>query len=338
MSDDLDICVTCNGEIPENSVFVTCSSCENCYHTGNCSGLSARSLRRKKADGSLYNWKCKICVPSAEQNDSRPVGPGQSDMTGLANEMAGIREQLGTLLPIVQKIDSLLELKETVADLKGSVEYMSAKYDEVLAGLSKQESEIADIKKRLARVENTPTEREVSELRRQVNDLEQYGRRQNLEIHGIPLTKDECLLDIVNGLAHDLSLSLLTEQDIDGIHRLPSKPDRVPPILVRFVSRRTKENWQGKRKELQKIKPELRFYDNLTPQNKHLLHLARARATDMGYCFAWQRDGKVLVRKGPGEPKFRIASEADLYKIGNGTAVGTANAELSDADQQKQSS
>lgn len=54
-------------------------------------------------------------------------------------------------------------------------------------------------------------------------------------------TKDECPLDIVNDLAQDLSLSLLTEQDIDGIHRLPSKPDCVAPILK--VSRRTKENW-----------------------------------------------------------------------------------------------
>lgn len=143
MSGDSDICVTCNSKIPENSVFITCSSCENCYHTGNCSGLSVRSLRRKKSDGSLYNWKCKICVPSAEQNDSRPVGQGQSDETGLANEMAAIREQLIKLMPKVEKIDSLLEL----ADLKRSVEYMSAKYGEVLAGLSKQDSEIADMKK-----------------------------------------------------------------------------------------------------------------------------------------------------------------------------------------------
>lgn len=38
MSDDYDICVSCNAAIPENSVFVTCSSCDNCYHTGTCSG------------------------------------------------------------------------------------------------------------------------------------------------------------------------------------------------------------------------------------------------------------------------------------------------------------
>ncbi|KAH9374366.1 hypothetical protein HPB48_017193 [Haemaphysalis longicornis] len=214
---------------------------------------------------------------------------------------------------------------------------MSAKYDDVLANLSKQDKEIEGIKTRLSRVENVSTEREVMQLRRQVNDLEQYDRRQNLEVHGIPHKRDECLLEIINDLARDLSLPLLTEQEIDGIHRLQSKPGHVPPILVRFVSRRTKENWQDKRKELQDKKPELRFYDNLTPQTKHLLWLTRTRATEMGYAFAWQRDGKVLVRKRPGEPKIRITCEADLCKIVNENATGSTDAALLATDQQNQS-
>lgn len=172
------------------------------------------------------------------------------------------------------------------------------------------------------------------QLRRQVNELEQYGCRQNLEVHGIPHSKDECLLEIVNDLARDLSLPLLTEQEMDGIHRLQSKPSCVPPILVRFLSRRTKENWKAKCKDLQKMKPELRFYDNLTPKAKQL---TRTRATEVGYSFAWPRDCKVLVHIDPGEPKFRIASEADLCKIVNENAMGSTDVALLAAAQQKQS-
>ncbi|XP_077486556.1 uncharacterized protein LOC144097801 [Amblyomma americanum] len=212
-------------------------------------------------------------------------------------------------------MNALPELKQIVTDVQVSVQHMSDKYDEGLQRLTKQDRELTDIKERITAVEDSVSAKEISDLKDQVNELEQYGRRQNLEIHGVKWEENENLLPKINELAASLGLRSLVEDDIDGIHRLSTRKGRKAPILVRFVSRKTKENWKSKNKQLVDSESEVRFYDNLTSRNKHLLWLARTRAQQMGYCFTWQKNGKVMVRKGPGEPILRISCEADLCNI-----------------------
>ncbi|KAH9377925.1 hypothetical protein HPB48_013925 [Haemaphysalis longicornis] len=69
------------------------------------------------------------------------------------------------------------------------------------------------------------------------------------------------------------------------------------------------------RSRLRAKEPDMRFFDNLTPWNKRLLWLARARAEEVGYRFAWQNNGHVLVRKDEGDKVIRIQDECDLEKM-----------------------
>ena len=77
--------------------------------------------------------------------------------------------------------------------------------------------------------------------------LKQYGRRQNLEIVGIPIRQGENTNEIVKEVAQLIDVKLTNDQ-ISTSHRLPSKSNRTvnegktssqtpPPIIVRFVSR-----------------------------------------------------------------------------------------------------
>ena len=95
----------------------------------------------------------------------------------------------------------------------------------------------------------------ISSLEFDINDLEQYGRRQNLEIQGIPMSDNEndaetenkvltVLKKIVENISHD---------DIDIAHRLgKSKTNKTPNIIVRFVFRRTRSNIYKEKKEIEK--------------------------------------------------------------------------------------
>lgn len=56
-------------------------------------------------------------------------------------------------------------------------------------------------------------------------------------INGLSRRENENLLNKVNEFARKLELSELTENDLDGKHRLPPKPGIIPVILVRFLSR-----------------------------------------------------------------------------------------------------
>ncbi|KAK8775094.1 hypothetical protein V5799_010371, partial [Amblyomma americanum] len=129
---------------------------------------------------------------------------------------------------------------------------MSAKYDELLETQKRHDTEIQNLNKRLEVVELVGSEAEVGRLKRQINDLEQYGRRQNLEIHGLKYTENEKVLAVVNDLALSLSLEPVTESEIEGVHRLPQRKneDKTPPVLIRFVSRKTKDQWLAKVKDL----------------------------------------------------------------------------------------
>lgn len=72
----------------------------------------------------------------------------------------------------------------------------------------------------------------------------------------------------------------------------------------------------GKKKlKLKEAGSEVRFFDNLTAQNKRLLWLVRTRAKENDYQFAWQKDGKMFVRKRQGDRVIKIDTEDDLDKI-----------------------
>ena len=93
------------------------------------------------------------------------------------------------------------------------------------------------------------------------NAIEQYGRRQNLEIAGIRLKHGENTNNIVAEVAKIVDVDLAPDK-ISTSHRLSAKPKTSgnndnkptaqPPIIVRFVSRGIRNNIYGKRQLLRK--------------------------------------------------------------------------------------
>ncbi|CAF1659680.1 unnamed protein product, partial [Didymodactylos carnosus] len=58
------------------------------------------------------------------------------------------------------------------------------------------------------------------EVKSQINDHEQYGKRKDILIYGIPFKKDENVIDIVVELGKSLGISL-SKSDLYAVHRLP---------------------------------------------------------------------------------------------------------------------
>ncbi|KAH9359759.1 hypothetical protein HPB48_017211 [Haemaphysalis longicornis] len=151
---------------------------------------------------------------------------------------------------------------------------MSNIYDEVIAKLKHQSDDISNLKKRVVKLEAEAREKEVGKLQFKVNELDQYSRRINLEVHGLPQHTNENLLEKLNKLACDLELPPLSERDIEAAHRMPSKNekkgDKHDVVFVRFSSRLTKERWLEKKSELRKANADIFFNENLTAYNKAL--------------------------------------------------------------------
>jgi hypothetical protein len=93
---------------------------------------------------------------------------------------------------------------------------------------------------------------QVRQLTDSVNDLEQYSRRECLEIQGIPLKNFDDTNSIVVNVGELMGINI-KEEDISVSHRLPirsnyrgNKAD--PTIIVKFVRRHTKEIFYRARK------------------------------------------------------------------------------------------
>lgn len=61
--------------------------------------------------------------------------------------------------------------------------------------------------------------------------------------------------------------------------------------------------------------PELKFFNNLTTTNRHLLWLAKGTAKENNYMFAWASPGTLLVKKQLNGRIIKICCEDDLNKI-----------------------
>ena len=109
------------------------------------------------------------------------------------------------------------ELRKDIENLKESIQFS----DEQVAIVKKVNEELVQ--------KNNALEKEVYDLGQRVQNLEfdhdaleQYTRKFNIEVHGIPECEGENLADIIIKIGQKISVNIIT-QDIDIVHRLRKK-------------------------------------------------------------------------------------------------------------------
>ena len=156
-----------------------------------------------------------------------------------------------------------------------------------------------------------------------------YGRRQNLEIIGVPVTEKENTAEIVMEVAKALYVPI-SRSDISIAHRLPMKPSpnenqlpQPPAIIARFVNRTIRNNLYSRRKETDKIDfskfsvietRRLFINENLSQLRKKLFCEAKQRVKDADFRFIWTNNGNMYVRKSESSNSIPIQNEQDIAK------------------------
>lgn len=132
-----------------------------------------------------------------------------------------------------------------------------------------------------------------------------------MEIQGIPLQPGEDLVGVLQDISDKLHVEFISS-DVQAIHRLPTRSDRTPPIIVQFLSVAAKDKWMRARKKVRAacengLLPKGVFLnDNLTRANKELLWKVKARAKEYGHCFVWVKNGKIFVKKSHDATVLRV--------------------------------
>lgn len=311
-----------------------CSECTNQYHVGKCSGVTKTAFKAMKSE-EIADWICSTCRVhsdrqySAEKAD-KSAEKGQHIRSEVLEEIRKLAEAVKVITDKVNAIEKVLEMQalkadtletkldtavETTKEIERSVDYISKQYDEMLQKVDDQSKTIEGMQDKIGGLETMISEREtvIKELQLAVDRTEQYSRRNNIEIQGIPKQDTENLVSVVQDLAEKLQLPVPEEAEIESVHRLRAKEEKTPAIMARFTSRKTRDQWIEKRMALRL--DNIYINENLTPRMKNLLWKTKSAAKANSFQFVWTRNGKILARKAPGATVIQVEHDSDLDKI-----------------------
>ena len=168
---------------------------------------------------------------------------------------------------------------------------------------------------------------ELAEQRRTINDLEQYSRKNCLNISGIPESSGENVVSKVAELGKAVGVEI-SQSDIDTAHRL-GNPDKskTRTVIVKFVRFDKREELYAARKQIRTARvparstltaPVLRgvyITDSLTRANQAVMFAAREMRRADRLFAAWTDSGRMKVRIRRDGPTRVIRSIDDLHEL-----------------------
>lgn len=154
----------------------------------------------------------------------------------------------------------------------------------------------------------------------EIDRLEQYSRKDNVKVVGIPETEGENCVEKVKELGRSIGVDL-QDNDISVAHRVKSRGKRGNPMIVRFVRRESKVQMMMNKRKLKEQKKDIYIQEDLTQLRGKMLWMVKQ---DEGTEAAWARDGKVhcLLKEpcrhldGTTSKKVILDSPEDLFAIG----------------------
>ena len=165
---------------------------------------------------------------------------------------------------------------------------------------------------------------EMNNLEEKYDDLEQYSRKNSLEILGVPegayTSTDEVVIRIGEAINVDIK-----PEDIEISHKLKRKTTK--PVIVKFVSHKVKSLLYIARTKLKNVKtsdvfPSYAFAsredqrifinENLTNYRRELFWKANKMKKDNMITSTWTMDGKIFVKTSPSGAPVRIYCVEDL--------------------------
>ena len=166
-------------------------------------------------------------------------------------------------------------------------------------------------------------EEKVESLTADIDQLEQYSRRNSLRITGIPETDEEDpvskVMDLVNNtlqLNPPLELS-----EVDRVHRsgkprsnlAPNQPAKPRAILVKMATYRSRKRIMDLRSS-RLLQKGVFFNEDLTKRRESLCYKARCLKREGKIQSAWSADGNILIRDKHGNVR-KINTQKELETL-----------------------
>lgn len=243
--------------------------------------------------------------------------------------LPSIRDEMKLELDGIKR--DIKDLNEKCLQIEKSQEFMSVKYDQVIESIQTTKKQIdANATKIKQQVDSTSfIQDSIDELYSLVDEMQQYSRRECLEINGIPKLESDNVNQLVIEACTLIGVKV-TDQDISTAHRLPDTRKVKDRIIVKFVRRDKKEEVYKNRRKLQKKtskdipsvarqlgevkKPgKIHINESLTSYRRRLMGKINDYKKENNFKFLWTQNGKIFLKQSETSPKaYAFTTEEDF--------------------------
>jgi hypothetical protein len=303
------VCLICNKGFSYNAHKALCKQCQSVAHF-RCIDMS------KEEYFKLKSWSCDRCSSTKvtkEQVQGKP-DKGEVSMSDIIIEMRGFRKEV---------LDANKDLTDSMNKYSSWIEDNTKQIKEVANSIKTVVQEISVLKQ-----ENLNLKNENKLLTDRVNFLDQATRENVVEINGVPVVKDESIMELLKKMSDVINFDF-KEEMVDNCYRYKvpnADPSRSTGIVVRFVRKLDKIRFVACRRDKRNLNSrDLGFYegnasviyvnDSLTQERRKLLRAAKEKKKEKQYTFLWVRNGRIFMRKSDGERYVTIDSHGDLDKL-----------------------
>lgn len=231
---------------------------------------------------------------------------------------------------VMEKLSEITSIRNDLMVLKEGMEGLKSFFTNRLDSF---DFKMTEMDSRITALETVKSE--VTELATRISDLEvtsrkneQWARRSNVQINGVPYKEGENLFSVIAKLAGASKFQINPATDIDFITRVAIKSSDAKspkPIIVKFQTRYKKDDFLAAVRKAGGIKASdigfvgsgNRIYanDHLSSYYKNLLKLTKSRCKDKNYAYVWVRNCTIMVRRTDKSPVLHITSEEALKNI-----------------------
>lgn len=320
-----------NPQIKNLADSVSCCNCKRFYHR-TC--VNARSCKNDEL------FKCDECKQKDNTRKDKVNNKAKPDKQNAAAPSEGesrLDEQKYSVEAMEEKSDdqdfSDIVDKLSNSDLKAVFTFLWKKLDSIIVSNkflaekyeeTKRAVKVLDEQVKKQQRDLAAKEGKIAELNIEIQRLNQYSRKENVELHGVEMADGETektLYDKVIAGFKKVGMEI-PKTEISIAHRLPDrKSPGKPPIIVRLKDRKVRNTLLTlSRASCKGLPPtqrnqKVRVMENISPYYKKLLYDAKTWCLQNQYEFSWFANGKVLVKAGKNSKTVKIDSVNDLESL-----------------------
>ena len=233
-----------------------------------------------------------------------------------------IADLYSKLIEIEEKLKKFDVVENQLKELKESQDFLNSKYEDQRKEIEALKKSNKDLYKenKLLQSAVQHLENDLSSANVDINNLKQYGRREMLEIVGIPREEHENTDSIVKKIGDKIKVPIDINNDIEISHRTSSKPKA--PIIVKFNNRRKRNLFYSEGRKA-KLKSKMFFEqdhdsnifinESLTSHNKDIFNKTKEKLKAK-FKYIWLKNGITLIKEDEQSKVERVLSLEDLRR------------------------